>query len=99
MRFGLKAALCGVCVTALAACTGGKSAKPEFERAAVMSLVRSLSSDTLEGRGAGTQGSAQARALIVARLEALGIEPVNGSFEHPFTYGPFRTRGRSGRAG
>ena len=60
------------------------SAKPALE------LFEALSSDALQGRGVGTEGSATARAMIIDRLTELGVQPVGDSFEHPFKYGPFR---------
>ena len=53
-------------------------------------LFETLSSDEMQGRQAGSAESATARALIIDRLESLGVMPVGASFEHPFKYGPFR---------
>lgn len=76
-------------VLALTAC-GGSDA-PEFNKGATVGIVKALSADELEGRGAGTKANAAARAIIVERMENLGLTPVLGRYEHPFTYGPFRT--------
>ena len=60
-----------------------------FDRDVALEIAQTLSSDALAGRGAGTAESADARQVIIARLEALGVEPIGGAFEHPFTYGAF----------
>ena len=61
-----------------------------FSAAPALELFEALSSDELQGRQAGSAESAVARSMIIDRLEALGVEPVGSSFEHPFKYGPFR---------
>ena len=43
-----------------------------------------LASDHLEGREAGFRGGRIAGDYIVAHLKSLGIEPVGGSYYHPF---------------
>ncbi|WP_448500954.1 M20/M25/M40 family metallo-hydrolase [Sphingomonas sp.] len=53
--------------------------------------LRILSSDRMEGRAPATRGSARARAHIVARLKAIGIEPLYARYERPFRA---RHRGR-----
>ncbi|MEL6729423.1 MAG: M20/M25/M40 family metallo-hydrolase [Pseudomonadota bacterium] len=65
--------------------------KPEhFSGKPTLALFEALSSDALAGRGVGTEGSAEARSMMIDRLSALGVQPVGDSFEHPFKYGPFR---------
>lgn len=64
--------------------------EPElFDRAYVLQLAKALSADEMQGRAPGTSQSAKARQMIVVRMEELGLQPVNGAFEHAFTYGPF----------
>jgi hypothetical protein len=46
--------------------------------------VRLLSSDAMEGRGAGTQGGAMARAYITRRFADAGLKPLWSSYEQPF---------------
>lgn len=46
--------------------------------------VRILSADDMAGRGSGTPGSARARAYLVERLKAIGVEPAYAAFEQPF---------------
>ncbi|MEM7768486.1 MAG: M28 family peptidase [Pseudomonadota bacterium] len=58
-----------------------------FDGARVLTLVETLSDDAFAGRAAGTPGNAAARAILLAEMERIGLAPVNGTFEHPFTYG------------
>lgn len=85
----LKTLALALAALTLTAC-GGSDA-PKFNKGATVGIVKALSADELEGRAAGTEANAAARAIIVERLESLGLTPVLGRFEHPFTYGPFRT--------
>jgi Zn-dependent M28 family amino/carboxypeptidase len=75
----------------LAGCaTAPEPSAPEaFDRQATLSMVQELSRDSLFGRLPGTQGSAQARKLITARMAAIGLPPMGASYEHAFTYGDF----------
>lgn len=50
-----------------------------------MEDVRILSAADMEGRFVGSLGGARARTYLLGRLQALGLEPVGASFEHPFT--------------
>lgn len=54
------------------------------DTAALMQTVRVLAADSMEGRRAGTPGGARARRYLIARLEALGIAPLDRSYEHNF---------------
>ncbi len=76
----------------LVACSGCTTANSphrvdRFDGADVLALTEALSADAMEGRAAGTPGSAAARALLVADMQAIGLEPVGPDFVHPFTYG------------
>jgi hypothetical protein len=52
--------------------------------AKMMRRLATLSADSMEGRRAGSPGSARARAWIIRELTAIGAQPVvNGSFESP----------------
>ncbi|MEG3182029.1 M28 family peptidase [Sphingomonas sp. LT1P40] len=46
--------------------------------------VRILAADDMEGRLAGTPGSAKARAYLLERLRAIGVEPAYAALEQPF---------------
>ncbi len=47
--------------------------------------VRILAADDMAGRLVGTPGSAKARAYLLARMKAIGIEPYGDGYEQPFT--------------
>ncbi len=47
--------------------------------------VRILAADDMQGRLVGTPGSAKARAYLLKRMQAIGVEPFGGGFEQPFT--------------
>jgi hypothetical protein len=48
----------------------------------LMADLHALSAPEMEGRLAGSPGSRRAQAYIRARFEALGLEPVGGSYAH-----------------
>lgn len=55
------------------------------EPSSLLDDVRILSADDMEGRLVGTPGNAKARAYILGRLNAIGLEPLFGSgFEQRF---------------
>ena len=54
------------------------------DAARLLGDVRELSSDAMEGRGAGTKGGAAARAFVERRFTELGLKPLWSSFEQPF---------------
>lgn len=88
----IKATFGAICAFGLASCTTpvtGFQAE-HFSADPALSLFEDLSSDALGGRGVGSEGSAAARAMIIDRLETLGVQAVGDSFEHPFKYGSFR---------
>lgn len=47
--------------------------------------VRILAADAMQGRLVGTPGSAKARAYLLGRMKAIGLEPFGAGYEHPFT--------------
>jgi Zn-dependent M28 family amino/carboxypeptidase len=52
---------------------------------ALMATVRTLASDEYQGRAAGTDGGAKARAFIRTRFKALGLVPIDG-YDESFTF-------------
>lgn len=48
--------------------------------------LKTLSSDEMEGRLVGTEGSAKAREYLLTRYEEVGLQYFQGSFDHPFTF-------------
>jgi Zn-dependent M28 family amino/carboxypeptidase len=64
---------------------GTAAAAPKgVDAARLLGDVRELSSDAMEGRGAGTKGGAAARAFVEWRFTELGLRPLWSSFEQPF---------------
>jgi len=55
-------------------------------RSAAMADLCVLSHDAMEGRLVGTPGNALAREYIINRFDQIGLEPLGGSFEHPFSF-------------
>lgn len=74
---------------------GGKSKNPTLEacerglssinRASAQAIVGFLSSDPLEGREAGYNSSFIAAEYLVSQLIEAGLEPLDGSYRHPFS--------------
>ncbi|MBL7941232.1 MAG: hypothetical protein JNM00_00595, partial [Flavobacteriales bacterium] len=62
----------------------------EALNASTMLDVNYLASDSLEGRGTGTEGEKAAAQYIVTRFAALGLSPKgeNGGWYQPFTFKP-----------
>jgi Peptidase family M28 len=94
-----RASILAVLVGALALLTGAErrriqrpvaplvpGAARHLDAAALMADVRALSAPQMEGRRTGTPGGARARAYIVERLRALGIEPVFPGYLEPFRF-------------
>jgi Zn-dependent M28 family amino/carboxypeptidase len=50
----------------------------------ILADVQALAADSMEGRGAGTEGAARAAAYITKRFEQIGLEPVGDSYVLPF---------------
>lgn len=55
---------------------------------AMLNLAETLSSDALQGRGAGTAGNEAARGFILKRFETLELRKLRGTYLHPFTILP-----------
>ena len=77
-----------LCSAAAVACAAESLPQPQavVDWASLLADLRMLSADDMEGRLVGTPGGAKARAHIVDRFRASGIEPLGASFEHPFTF-------------
>lgn len=60
-------------------------ASPAFAESQALKDVRILSADDMQGRMIGTPGGAKARAYLLTRLKAIGVQPFGASFEQPFT--------------
>ncbi|MFT6461830.1 MAG: Zn-dependent M28 family amino/carboxypeptidase [Maricaulis maris] len=70
----------------------GESGDWSLDREQLLSDLSVLAADDMEGRAVGTDGNARARAYIIDRLEAMGVEPVGDSYEHGFSFEMPRTR-------
>ncbi|ABI65318.1 peptidase M28 [Maricaulis maris MCS10] len=70
----------------------GESGDWSLNREQLLSDLSVLAADDMEGRAVGTDGNARARAYIIDRLEAMGVEPVGDSYEHGFSFEMPRTR-------
>lgn len=84
--------LCGsAALVLLAGCAGPEAVveapaapAPAGNYAQLMDDVRILSADDMEGRDTGAPGGERARAYIVSRLEALGVQPASFGRLQPF---------------
>jgi len=79
----------------LAACASAPDpSDPEaFDRQAAISLTQELSRDALFGRQPGTEGSARAQEMIIARMAQHGVIPIGeNGYRQPFIYGDFINR-------
>jgi hypothetical protein len=84
------------------ACTGvllaqGRGPSALIDTAALLEDVRRLAADDMEGRRTDTPGGARARAYVVQRFRASGIQPFGSGYEMPFAYSD--GRGQSVRHG
>jgi Zn-dependent M28 family amino/carboxypeptidase len=64
------------------------SPAPALSADALMATVQTLASEDYQGRAAGTEGGAKARAFIRDRFVKIGLTPIGASFEYPFTFTP-----------
>lgn len=84
--------LAGLAVSLLNACSASSPASytPEhFSPTLALETLEALSADSLKGRKVGSPGNAEARAMITARFQALGVLPDGASYDKPFAYGGF----------
>ena len=85
---------CGTAVPDSGAPASDPLAALGADSARIMEELRHLSSDSLEGRGTGTEGAARARTWLAGELADAGVRPVGDDFAHPFTR-PRRNAGGS----
>lgn len=61
--------------------------------AAALADLRALADPAMQGRGVGTPGGARARAYLLQRFRALGLQPASAAgFEQRFTFTPRQRR-------
>ncbi len=67
-------------------CLGLSGQAPGIDRNILLRDLQVLSADDMQGRQVDTAGGAKARAYIVDRFTAVGVEPIGGSYEMPFAF-------------
>jgi hypothetical protein len=91
----LRAALLGGAFSLASwACARAEAAPPQADPLAALAAdsaliledLRWLSSDELQGRGVGSEGSRLARVRLMERFAEAGLEPVGSGWEHAFTF-------------
>ncbi|MDR9419649.1 M20/M25/M40 family metallo-hydrolase [Gracilimonas sp.] len=76
-----------IVVALFASCTAQDTTQsPTLDTEQLIEDLRFISSDTTEGRRAGTEGNRIARDYIVERFEEEGAEPFQGTYTHEFTF-------------
>jgi Zn-dependent M28 family amino/carboxypeptidase len=63
-------------------------ARDRLDAAALLSSVRSLAHDSMQGRRTGTPGNERARRLLIGAFDDLGLATVGDRRTHPFTVTP-----------
>ncbi len=64
-----------------------------FDRDAALATVQTLAADEMNGRAAGTEGGALARAFLLREISKYGYSPVGPTYEHSFRFTPRRRNG------
>lgn len=67
-------------------CSNEKNLEPKLNTEQLISDLKIISSDEMEGRLVGTEGNAKARAYIISRFEEIGVQPFRDNYAHPFTF-------------
>jgi Zn-dependent M28 family amino/carboxypeptidase len=86
MRSRLRLAAAALALPALLAFQASVRQSLSFDSAQLLEDLRILSADDMEGRQAGTPGGEKARAYVVERFKASGVQPFGDSFVHPFRF-------------
>jgi len=86
-----------VCVAGVLAGAVPQTPRPSsmIDSAALLSDLKTLSADDMQGRKVDTPGGAKARQFVIERFKQSGIQPFGETYEAPFT---FSARGRGGAA-
>jgi Peptidase family M28 len=71
-----------------------QQSKLRIDSERLMNAVTTLADPKFEGRAAGSPGGLAARAWIVDRYKAIGLQPVSGAYVHPFRYTRMTMNGR-----
>ncbi|GGG16262.1 aminopeptidase [Dokdonia pacifica] len=65
---------------------GFTSTAQSFNEAKLLEHVKTLSSDTFEGRRTGEKGGLLARAYVIKTFDSLQVAPFGSKYEHKFTF-------------
>ena len=90
-RFMKTASLLAFASTLSVSAYAGENA--EFSKENAVEVIKTLSADDMQGRATGTEGNAKARAYLLNKLRAMKLEPLGGSYEHPFHFTVKRREG------
>ena len=71
-----------------------KPASLRIDSERLMTTVQTLADPRFEGRAAGSRGGIAARAWILERIKGIGLQPVAGSYQFPFTFTRMSVSGR-----
>ena len=66
--------------------------EPLFNEVSLLRNIKTLSSDSFEGRRTGTRGAVKAKKYIINEFNALNVKPLGRNFEQPFS---FLSKGKS----
>ena len=58
----------------------------QFDEALLLQHIKTLSSDSFEGRRTGTKGALKARKYIIDQFNPFYVEPLGKNFEQPFSF-------------
>ena len=90
-RTAFVTACVAACVAATVVATTGQAQRApagDATTARLMQRLGALAADSMEGRRAGTPGSARARAWIIGELTAIGAQPMGAGYTMPVTLRP-----------
>jgi Zn-dependent M28 family amino/carboxypeptidase len=59
---------------------------PQLDGKAIHSTIATLASAEYEGRGTGSPGGLKARAWITDKFKTIGLAPLDGKYQFPFTF-------------
>jgi glutamate carboxypeptidase len=82
----VRAAWSAVLLVVLATAPQAQPAAGRVDASQLLRDVEALSAPDMEGRLTGTPGNKRAQAYITAQFKAIGLEPLNGSFEQKFAF-------------
>lgn len=58
----------------------------QYDEAMLLQNIKTLSSDSFEGRRTGTKGAIRAKKYIISQFKTLNIVPLANDFEQPFSF-------------